>query len=145
MKMKLLFFTIVLSAALFTGCSKTVDVPISNEQKVVNFLTGVGNRYWRLTKISVNTIDQPLTNDQLKFTKTYTINTTQTFAGTFTNSDGYNGKWALNGPINLIEVINNNPAGPVQISYIINEITETKLDIEYTANFKTVREVYFGF
>ena len=94
------------------------------------------------TNIFVNTVEQTLTSDQLKYTKTYSISPAQTLAGTFTNTDGNKGKWALNGPINLIEIIQNNPPGPVQISYIINEITENKLDIEYTASFKTVRELY---
>ena len=142
MKLTLQLFTFVFCAALFAGCSKTNEVTITREQQVVNYLTGNGNKVWRLTNIFVNSVEQTLTSDQLKYTKTYSISPTQTLAGTFTNTDGNKGKWALNGPISLIEIIQNNPAGPVQISYIINGITENKLDIEYTANFKTVRELY---
>ena len=144
MKTTLQFFAIMFCAILFVGCSKNGDAPISAEQKVVNFLTGTGNRYWKLNKVFVNGVEQALTSDQKKYTKTYTISLTQAFAGTFTNSDGYVGKWLLSGPSNLIETINNNQQGPVQVPYIINEIGETQLDIEYTLNFKTIREVYYA-
>ena len=145
MKQTLQLCTFMFCAALFAGCSKTNEVPITSEQQVINNLTGNGNKVWRLTKTFVNSVEQTLTSDQLKYTKTYSISPAQTLAGTFTNTDGNNGKWALNGLINLIEVIQNNLAGPVQISYIINGITENTLDIEYSTNFKTVRELYNGY
>ena len=140
---KRLFFLItILSPILFSGCSKTAEVPLTREEEVVKYLTGSGNLVWKLSKVFVNNVAQTLTVDQQKYTKTYTISPSQALAGTFTNSDGNKGKWALNGPIQLIEVINNNMAGPVQLIYTINEISSNSLDIEYIANLTSVREVY---
>jgi len=136
---------------LFSGCSKTTDTPETKEARVARLLTGNGNRYWHLTKSYVNTIAQTLTDAQLKYTKTYTADPSNadpanSKTGVFSDSDGFAGKWKIiSAGDQLYETITNNPAGPVAKTYIINEITESTLDIEYTANMKTVREVYYGF
>lgn len=140
----------VATAFLF-GCSKSGDAPaLTREQKVAGYLTGVGNRYWHLKEVYVNGSQQVLTDYQMKYTKTYTIDPTNTDPtrprGTFVNSDGYSGEWKLTGGGDYIyETITNNPVGPVAVSYFINDISESLLDIEYTANYKTTREVYYAY
>ena len=146
MKITLRFFLIAVIALIFGACTKSAeDVPLTSEQQAIVSLTGVGNKVWKLKKVFTNSVQNVLTVDQMKYTKTYTITPGQAQSGTFVNSDGIKGKWSLNGPKNLIEVISNNQAGPVQISYLINELSDAVLDIEYTANFITIREVYNAF
>ncbi len=151
MKTLLTSFIILSSLFLFTGCSKTADVPETKEARVARLLTGVGNRYWRLSKVYLNNAQQTLTDSQMKYTKTYTadpsnVDPNNSKTGSFTNSDGYIGKWKIiSAGDQLYETFTNNPAGPVANYYIINEISETLLDIEYTANMRSVREVYFAY
>ncbi len=150
MKKILSFLTLLFFVLLINGCSKTTEVVETPEAKVARLLTGEGNRYWHLNKVYVNTVLQPLTDAQMKYTKTYTAdpgNTDPANAkkGTFVNSDGYTGKWTLLNATQLYETYTNNPSGPVAVTYIINEISANTLDIEYTANMKTVREVYYGY
>lgn len=133
-----LFFLIV----LFSGCSKQ-DMPLTEEQKVVNNLTGIGNRYWHLKNLYINNAEQMRTADQMRYTKTYTI--TESTSGTFTNSDGYAGTWELRGTMNLIEMITNIPTGPVTIMYQVDEITDNKLSITYKTNSIPVKEVYYAY
>jgi hypothetical protein len=146
MKILITLLTIVFCTILFTGCSKDGDTPLTAEQQSVKYLVGDGNRYWHLSKLYVNSVPQTLTDAQSKYTKTYTIGIGQNISGTFTNSDGYNGTWKLLfANVQLQETINNNQAGPVQVIYDINKISQDTLDIMSTANLKTVREVYYAY
>ncbi len=130
---------------LFTGCSKN-DVVLTPGEQAIKNLTGDGNRYWRLSKIFDNNVPQTLTSDQLKYTKTYTINPANRFTGTFTNRDNYKGTWYMDSNATLLtEIIDNNQAGPVKIDYIIVEVTESKLDIFYVSNMRKIEEVYYAF
>ena len=152
-KMKPFFSLLVIlfCLVLFLGCSKTADTIETKDELVARLLTGGGNKVWRLTGLYLNDIAQILTDTQTKFTKTYRADPTNADpanpkTGTFTNSDGYIGTWKLiNGAAQLYEKFTNNPVGPVAVPYIINSISDSKLDIEYTQNFKSVREVYNGF
>lgn len=140
----------LLGIFLLTGCTKSSEVPETREEKVVGYLTGAGNKYWHLKEVYVNAVKQVLTDAQLRFTKTYTIDPTNTDPtrprGSFVNSDGYNGTWKLiGGGETLYETFLNNPAGPVAITFIINDVSSDKLDIEYTLNMKTQREVYYAY
>lgn len=151
MKKFFLWMLIISSSFIFWGCSKTADTVETKDEMVVRLLTGGGNKVWRLSGLFVNDIAQTLTDAQTKFTKTYRADPTNadpanSKTGTFTNSDGYIGTWKLiNGAAQLYEKFTNNPVGPVAVPYIINSITDSKLDIEYTQNFKSVREVYNGY
>lgn len=150
MKNILSFFTLLFIVILLNGCSKTTNVVETPEAKIARLLTGEGNRFWHLNKVYVNTVPQTLTDAQMKYTKTYTADPSNADPsnpkkGTFVNSDGYAGKWTLLNTTQLYETYTNNPSGPVAVTYIINEITANTLDIEYTANMKTVREVYYGY
>lgn len=150
MKTRLTNLLILLGIFLLTGCTKSSKVPETREEKVVGYLTGAGNKYWHLKEVYVNAVKQVLTDAQLRFTKTYTIDPTNTDPtrprGSFVNSDGYNGTWKLiGGGETLYETFLNNPAGPVAITFIINDVSSDKLDIEYTLNMKTQREVYYAY
>lgn len=153
MKIRLTFLTILTGIFLITGCTKSSEVVETREEKVVRLLTGTGNKYWHLKEVYVNGVKQTLTDAQLKFTKTYTIDPTNTdplrYRGFFVNSDGFNGTWKLIGSGDaLYETISNNPAGPIVIPYLsFNELTADKMDVEYTNNvvMKTQREVYYAY
>lgn len=142
MKTVITLFTITICFILFTGCTKSDPTVISQQQQDVNNLVGMGNKVWRLKQVYIQTIPQTLTDAQMKYTKTYTLDPSSSFSGSFTNSDGFSGTWKLNTSRELKEIIMNNPGGSVQLLYDVNEITEFKLDIQYTQNLKTVREVY---
>ena len=148
------FFSLVIiifTSFLFWGCSKTADTVETKDEMVARMLTGGGNKVWRLTGLYLSDIAQTLTDTQTKFTKTYRADPTNADpanpkTGIFTNSDGYIGTWKLiSGAAQLYEKFTNNPSGPVAVPYIINSISDTKLDIEYTQNYKSVREVYNGY
>ncbi len=138
--LNLLLLTFCLS--LFAGCSKTDAPVISVREQRVKYLVGIGNKVWHLNQVYVNTVQQILTTAQMKFTKTYTIDPSAQFAGSFTNSDGYTGTWRLSTDEDLKEIIVNNQTGPVSVDYVITSMTETTLDMYYVASLKLVREVY---
>lgn len=150
MKARVTLLTILICSILMIGCSKTADAPETREDRVVRLLTGLGNRYWHLKEIYINGVKQTLTDYQLRYTKTYTSDPSNsdplnTKMGTFVNSDNLVGKWRLrdNGDT-LRETFTNNPTA-VEINYTINSITETTLDVEYILNGKIQREVYYAF
>lgn len=145
MKTILTFLTIASCFILFSGCSKTDAPVITQQQQDVNYLVGIGNKVWRLKQVFVQTVPQTLTDAQMKYTKTYTLDPASAFSGTFTNSDGFNGTWKINTSRELKETIMNNPAGSVQVIYDVLNLTDSKLDIQYTMNLKTVREVYYAY
>lgn len=145
MKTTLKTLTIIFCLCSFWGCSKNGDTPLSKEEQVVKFLTGDGNRYWHIKEVYQNNLMQPLTNDQLKYTKTYTLVPGQTRKGTWTNSDGDKGIWSLDTFESIYQESSNNPVGPATLTYRINEINENKLDVYYIANSVKTREVYYAF
>lgn len=147
MKKVLSFLLILTGAILFTGCSKSAPDVLNSRDQNVKYLVGDGNRLWHLKQVYVNGIQQTLTDAQMKFTLTYTINPVVAYSGTFTDSDGYKGTWKLINDFQLYEVVTNNPSGNASSTVIINEIDETKLDIESTNNsiLTTVRKVYYAY
>jgi hypothetical protein len=129
---------------LLCGCSKD-DNSVKPEEQQVRYLTsGAGNRVWHIRELYENRIQIRLTANQMNYTKTYTRIGTQSYAGTFTDSDGYAGKWVLNSLTQLIEVINNNPNGDFKTEWNINLLNDTTLDIESTGNGKTIRIVLYA-
>lgn len=142
MKTVISLFTITICFFLFTGCTKSDPPALTQQQQDVNNLVGMGNKVWRLKQVFIQAIPQTLTDAQMKYTKTYTLDPSSLFSGSFTDSDGFSGTWKLNPSRELKETIMNNPSGSIQILYDVNDVTESKLDIEYTQNLKTVREVY---
>ncbi|MES2005683.1 MAG: hypothetical protein V4450_14285 [Bacteroidota bacterium] len=153
MKASVTILSLLICSILFTGCSKTNDVPETREAKVVRLLTSLGNRYWHLKEVYVNGVKQSLTDSQIKFTMTFTSDPSNSDPsnpkiGTFTDSDGFAGSWRLKDTGGEIELkYTNNPAGPLALTYTINAISETLFDIEYTNNqlLKSERKVFYAY
>lgn len=147
MKKVLSLLLIITGAILFTGCSKSTPDVLSLRDQNMKYLVGDGNKLWHLKEVHVNGIQQTLTDAQMKYTMTYTINPAVAYSGTFTDSDGYKGTWKMLSESQLREVVTNNPSGNAVSEYFINEINETKLDIESTNNsiLTTVRKVYYAY
>ena len=146
MKTTLQFFAIVFCAILFSGCGKAGDTPaVSDEQKLANLLSGNGNKVWKLNKVLVNGVDQTLTMDQKKYTKTYTINISVKTGGSFTNSGGDYGEWFVTGSRAFSEFITTIGGSQYQVDYIIRDVSESLLDIQYNKNGQTAREIYNGY
>src|SRR6478609_1387791 len=86
---------VFLSCLIFTACSKS-DEPIEPKQQVVKYLTGLGNKVWRIKEIYVNGVKQTLTTSQLAYTKTYTTYLyNESYTGVFSDSDGSLGNWKI--------------------------------------------------
>ena len=145
MTSRLSFLTILIFGLLLTGCSKTNDVVETPEAKLARLLTGIGNKYWHLNKIFINTVPQALTSAQLAFTKTYTINPAIADSGIFTNSDGINGKWTITGSKQYYESFVTGGGVGIQLDYTVLDISETTMDIQYKSNNKLVEEVYYAY
>lgn len=147
MKKVLSLLLIITGAILFTGCSKTTPDVLSPRDQNMKYLVGDGNKLWHLKEVYVNGNQQTLTDAQMKYTLTYTINPAVAYSGTFTDSDGYKGTWKMPNDSQLHEVVTNNPSGNAASDYIINEINETRLDYEATNNLTltTVRKVYYAY
>jgi hypothetical protein len=144
MKTMFKFLTIIFCATLFTSCSKKDVSTLTDEQQVVKWLTGDGNRYWRLRHLYINDVEQVLTANQLQYNKTYTLTPGQTDQGTFTNVDGLNGTWTLNSKKLIREKIITT-TGAVELFMTIIKISETALEIEYIINNTSAREVYYAY
>ena len=125
------------------GCSKNEAV-LTPQQQAIKNLTGLGNRFWQLQDLYVNNIRQTLSIQQKGYNKTYTLIIGAESNGTLMNSDGYKGVWEIVGDKQLKETFTNISGLPVQITYIINELSGNKLDISYTVNNTLVREVYYA-
>jgi len=125
------------------GCSKNEAV-LTPQQQAIKNLTGLGNRFWQLQDLYVNNIRQTLSTQQKGYNKTYTLIIGAESNGTLMNSDGYKGVWEIVGDKQLNETFTNISGLPVQITYIINELSGNKLDISYTVNNTLVREVYYA-
>jgi len=146
MKKAIAFITILFCSILFFGCSKDPGTtPETPEAKLARLLTGSGNRYWHLSKQLINNIQQSLTDFQKTYTKTYTVDASKTNAGFFTNSDGTSGTWTITGSVNYVESFVSAGGVGLQLNYLVNNITDNSLDIQYSANNKLVEEVYYAY
>lgn len=135
------FFALI----LFAGCDKLSPSP---EEQAVQFLTGMGNRYWHIKDIYVNGVKTTLTTSQAQYTKTYTRKPfSDAETGTFTDSDGMAGTWKLNNPTQLTEIITNGRLGNDTIVNTITKLGAYEIDMFYTgkATGDKVRTVYFGY
>lgn len=137
---------LLLISLIFTACSKSEEPVITPEQKVLQFLTGTGNRFWRIKEIYVNGVKVTLTTAQLEYNKTYThYGYTEDNTGIFSDSDGSRGNWELMGTGKIKETITNNAGGNITLDIIINLLDANNMDVEYTKNGTTVRSVYFAY
>jgi hypothetical protein len=137
---------LLIGCLLLTACSKNDDPPPTPEQQVLQYLTGIGNRFWRIKEIYVNNVKTILTSSQLDYNKTYThYGYTEDNTGVFSDSDGLIGSWELKGTGQIKETITNNPGGNIVIDLVINHLDANNMDVEYTKNGQTVRSVYFAY
>ncbi len=130
---------------LLTGCSKSQDATVSGDVATAQFLTGVGNKYWHLKEVYVNNVPQVLTDYQMKYTKTYTVNAAKPTSGSFTDSDGLTGTWNVTDAKHIEEAFVTGGGVGLIISYTVNDISDTKLDVIYSSNSKLEREVYYAY
>ena len=145
MRLKLAAYSLLISFACITGCSKDEQVPVPLPQTTQN-LTGMGNRVWKIQEIDINGIPQTLTLAQKAYTKTYTVEAGKTTNGKVVSSDGYSGDWSFTSEKILQENYNNDAQlQGIQVVYTINELTATKLDVSYTKNGQLIREMYIAF
>ncbi|NCI49248.1 hypothetical protein GWC95_04885 [Sediminibacterium roseum] len=144
---KTTLLTILICAAIFTGCSKSEEEVVAENVKVARLLTGIGNRYWHLKEIYVDNVMQTLTDYQKSYTKTYTINAATQVSGTFHNSDNLSGTWEMDKTgASWKESFTSNGGVPVELVYSVKSITGSSIDASYTAkNGKLVREVYYAY
>lgn len=145
MKTTFQFFAILFCVILITGCSKTGDVVLSPEAQVVKYLTGGINRVWRLNQLFVKGVEQTLTGDQKKYTKTFTVDPAQKLIGAYTDSDGNYGEWFVTGGQTFQITFTTSGGGQYVVPYTIRGIGDDKLDIQYTLNQQTIREVYYAY
>lgn len=126
------------------ACSKS-DEPLTPEQQVTQYLTGLGNRYWLIKELYVNNVKTVLTTSQLTYFKTYTINASgEQYSGSFNDANGFTGNWVLKGKDHIMETITNAVAGSVPLDLTINLIDANNMDVQYTSNGQTIRTVYFA-
>ena len=145
MKLKQAVYTLLISFAFFTGCSKDEQPPLPLPQTTQN-LTGMGNRVWKIQEIDINGIPQTLTNAQKGYNKTYTVDAGKTTTGKVVSSDGFTGDWSFPSEKIFQEYYNNDAQlQGIQVVYTINELSATKLDVSYTKNSQLIREVYIAF
>ena len=153
MKKLITYLSIIFGSIFFFGCSKTVDLTETNDNKVAKLLAGngVGVRYWHLDKIYINEVLQKLTDIQKKYVKVYTADPSNAGpenpkSGTFKNEEGLNGNWRLNDSSGdlLSEIYTDSLGISISNVYLINSISLTILDIENTVSYKTVRKQYYA-
>ncbi len=126
------------------ACSKPDE--ITPEQQVTQYLTGLGNRYWRIKELYVNNVKTVLTTSQLSYYKTYTISATgEQYSGSFSDANGFAGNWILKGKDHIMETITNTVNGSVPLDLTINAIDTNNMDVQYTSNGQTIRTVYFAY
>ncbi|GAC1533161.1 MAG: hypothetical protein NVS3B15_13810 [Sediminibacterium sp.] len=138
-------FLMAFVTMLVAGCGK-LPVTISPEEQAIKYLSGeAGNGVWRISKVYENGIEVPLTGDQMKYTKTYTIGNTPPFrSGRFDDSDRNQGTWVLVSTLLLNETITNNPGGNISLQLILNVLTDHAMDVQYPPTVKTIRTVYYA-
>lgn len=146
--------TILICGLFLVGCGKSEEV-VPNNVRVARLLTGLGNRYWHLKAVYIDTTLQTLTDYQKTFTKTYTINAAAQASGTFRNSDNQDGTWEMNeAGTAWTEKFTTIAGVKVTMVYTIKSINETSFDATYTYTAvpntssttpKPVREVYYAY
>ena len=137
-KITLLTLTCIL---FFGACAPEVVVPADPRDAVIKLLTGTGNKRWFLRKSYLNNVQQTLTVAQLQYWKDYTITPAQPYMGVWADADNWQGKWRMPNTQEIPETVTNNVSAVIK-PYVINNITATELDVEYTLNLVTTREVY---
>jgi hypothetical protein len=129
------------------ACNKKVEV-LTPEEQAMKYITGLGNRYWKIRELYINGAPQPLSAAQLDYWKVYTltISNPDALGGSFADESGFQGSWALSQTGKKIdERVENLPGGPVFYVLTVLKLGPNDMDVEYTANGSTVRTVYYAY
>ena len=146
-KQRFIILTALSFVCLFFSCS-TKEVVLTPEQQLIQYLTGTGNRYWRIRELYQNDVKQTLTAAQLSYTKTYTIGVganAKENIGTWNDANGFAGTWEVKDVKRMEETVQNAPAGIITLNLTINKIGAFDMDVQYTSNGQTIRTVYFAY
>jgi len=97
-------------------------------QYVTNQLTDKSSKVWHLKALYINGQNQTLTNAQNIYTKTYKAD------GSWLDTDGYKGTFAVQTVTSLKETTTNNITGNSYIQFDILTISSKGLTLEYSQN-----------
>ena len=124
-----------------SSCNKSDFLSNTNFQKFL--LGGSGNYHntehtWYLDSLVVNGVPYKLSAIQKQYSRTFLNN------GTFTDSDGYSGKWDILTPDELTMLIKNNITGSyVTSKWKIIDINSFKFSYKLTASDSTKYDYFY--
>jgi hypothetical protein len=131
----------ICSIILIISCNKSDFLSTINFEKFL--LSGSGNYHntehtWYLDSLVVDGVPYQLSSKQKTYNRTYLNN------GTFTDSDGYSGKWDIKKQDELTVFFKNNFTGTyIESKWKIIDITSTKFIYNITGADSTKYDYYF--
>jgi len=133
------FFVFLIISISLTACNKEyAPVPSATEQNII-YLTGSNGAYsdWKLNTLAIGNTNQPMTPPLSDYSIIYYLN------GTFKDSDGMKGTWALINKDSISQKITNAANGVYAVQgYRIVNLNATQLTVSYSANGKSVNAAY---
>ena len=139
--MKKIFIINICILLFLVGCNKSDFLDAVHFQKFL--LAGSGNykntqHIWYLDSLVYNGIPYKLTTAQRQYNRTYLSN------GTFTDSDGYSGRWDITNFDELSTYFKNNLTGNyISSKWKIIDINSFKLSYNITLSDTSKYEYYF--
>ncbi len=135
------FFTGLVVLFTFSACNKGyIPVPNAADQNII-YLTGSAGAYsqWRLNTLQIGNTSQAMTPAYTNYSIIYKLN------GSFQDSDGMKGTWTMVSKDSLSQKVTNATTGVYAVQgYHIVSLTETQLQLSYTANNKLVNASYIA-
>jgi hypothetical protein len=137
MKKIILYFTIL----CLIGCNKSEFLNDIDFQKYL--ISGSGNYHntqhtWYLDSLVINNVPYKLTSKDKMFNKTFYNN------GTYSDSDGYSGKWNISKVDELLISVKNNATGSyIETKSSIIDINSFKLSYTVTGVNNVKYDYYF--
>lgn len=135
-------YIIYIAAILFfASCNKSDFLNAVNFQKYL--LSGSGNYHntehtWSLDSLVVNGTPVQLSLKEKAYKRTYNFN------GTFTDTDGYSGKWDIQKLDELTTLFKNNlTSSYVESKWLIKDISSTTFVYEITGSDNSKYDYYF--
>lgn len=135
-------YIIYIAAIVFlSSCNKSDFLSAVNFQKFL--LSGSGNYHntehtWYLDSLVVNGAPVKLSVKEKSYNRTYNFN------GTFSDSDGYSGKWDIQKLDELTTLFKNNLTSTyVESKWVIKDISSTQLIYQITAPDNSKYDYYF--
>ncbi|MBU6158569.1 MAG: hypothetical protein KGP35_06010 [Bacteroidetes bacterium] len=133
---KILSLTIVVICFIgLDSCKKKDNTPpVDPIVELKRSLTNNGSKTWKLNKLFLNAQTQQLTPAQKTYTKTYSSD------GKWSDSDGSSGTYLVESTTRLKETTTFGGAGT--LTFKINQLNASQMDVEFTSNQQTYRFVY---